>query len=164
MNLTQLASVVSLVSCVAMGGCSQTPRIDVAAVQDGGVLQFEIKGNGYNSLHGIKVWAAGTREPFWVVRLSSFKSGRIPYGFSGSGDSISKRNFTATQIFPKSEKEAHSLTPNTKYYLSITCQFDQWYAASSTSFDFTFTTDALGKIPSIRPVTNLQPSDHMISL
>lgn len=162
LSTTRFMAAISVMSCVAMVGCSRTPRVTVAALQDGGVLQFEMNGRGYNSLHAIEVWAVQTREPLWAVNLSSFKSGRISYGFSGRGVSAtSKQEFAATQIFPKAKQRARPLSPNTKYYLSVICQYDQWYAASSKSFDFSFTTDSSGKVSELSPITTLRPDDRV---
>lgn len=153
----KLMSLLSFVFSMMLMSCSQKPTVTVEPIHRSAVPQFGIKGRGYNRLSGLIVETAEARETQWEVRLRSFQRGEISYGVAGK---FPQQGFEIEQVFPESGKTARPLSPNTKYYLTIICQFDQWVGASRASFYYSFVTDASGKVANIFPISSLGPRDQ----
>jgi hypothetical protein len=134
-------------------GCSSNRSVTLTGHQSGSDAIFEIHTTGINGILGMSFHHAdATGDLLWRVKMYYFngpyiKYGDIPIGFKIFNGSTGKAN----QEFPASTARPRSFLPNEQIYISVLCQYDTAFEASTGSWYFLASTDASGKITSVIP-------------
>ncbi len=128
----------------------------MTAHQSANNFEFEFSTRGINGLLSLQLWEADTRELFWDINLDYYNEARLAYGTVPEDfQTFNGLRHSATQRFPTGGQKPHSLPPNGRFYVSITCQYDQGFAPCAGSFIFSLTTDATGRVAAVTRLDGL---------